>query len=250
VAELLSYLRCVVHKNEEYGLDYSIGQREVPRRAVTALSNLARGHALLKGRNYISMEDVMMIVKTATDSARSERVSLFSLLLANNGELTTNQILMSLNVSRSKALDTMAELDAIELVEMQDQHEDGQNNISKKIVLNPRFNWLLDNSMIKKVFPRIEVTREDGEVRIKDKTKGHEREILEDQFWAIYNECEIDSNGKGRMVNHEILQTRLIASGKFYAGDATQITKDMVKVGKLKVIDINQYKKVNQSLTN
>src|SRR5918994_7652492 len=119
VADLLSYLRCVAQAwetRDSQGSDYSytISQREVPRRAATCLTNLARGHALLTGRNWITLDDIPMIIKTALDTAQIERVSMFSLLLAHQGELTTNQILQSLNVSRKTALRTMAELKAID----------------------------------------------------------------------------------------------------------------------------------------
>jgi hypothetical protein len=158
MADLLSYLRCVAQVWETYdsqGSDYaySISQREVPRRAVTALSNLARGHALQTGRNHITMDDVSIVIKTAMDSAQIERVSLFNLLLVYSGKLTSTQILQSLNVSRPTALRTMAEFKAIGLVDTEDFHEPGQSNISKRMALNSRFNWLLEDSMIKKIFP-------------------------------------------------------------------------------------------------
>ena len=158
MADLLSFLRCIAQVWEtkySEGSDYaySISQREVPRRAVTALSNLARGHALLAGRNYITMDDVPLVIKTAMDSAQIERVSMFNLLLAYGGKLTTTQILQSLNVARKTALRTMVEFKAIGLVDLEDFHEEGQNNLSKRIVINSRFNWLLEDSVITKVFP-------------------------------------------------------------------------------------------------
>ena len=112
MADVLSYLRCVAQVWETPGSQgsdytYTISQREVPRRAITALSNLARGHALLKGRNYITLEDVPIVVKTAMDSAQIERVSMFNLLIAHGGKLTTTQILQSLNVARKTVLRTM-----------------------------------------------------------------------------------------------------------------------------------------------
>ena len=115
MADLLSYLRCVAQVWETPGSQgsdyaYSISQREVPRRAVTSLSNLARGRALVSGRNYITLDDVRLVIKTAMDSAQVERVSLFSLLMANKGRLTTNQMLESLNMARKTALRTMMRL--------------------------------------------------------------------------------------------------------------------------------------------
>lgn len=158
MADVLSYLRCIAQvwetldsQGSDYG--YTISQREVPRRATTALSNLARGHALLNGRNYITLEDVPIVIKTALDSAQIERVSMFNLLLAHGGELTTSQILDSLNVTRKTALRTVVELKAISMVDIEEFHEPGQNNISKKIVLNPNLAWLVTDSVITKFFP-------------------------------------------------------------------------------------------------
>ena len=67
-------LRCVAkvwetHDSQGSDYAYSISQREIPRRAITYLKNLARGHALLTGRNYITLDDIPMIIKTALDTA-------------------------------------------------------------------------------------------------------------------------------------------------------------------------------------
>ena len=151
---------------------YTISQREVPRRAVTALSNLARAHALLNGRNYITLEDVPIVVKTAMDSAQIERVSMFNLLIAHSGKLTTTQILQSLNVARKTVLRTMTELKAISLVEIEDFHEPGQNNISKRMVLNPRLEWMLSDPVITKFFPHTTEKEKKEEKAEKLKKKG------------------------------------------------------------------------------
>lgn len=107
----------------------------------------------MNSRNYITMDDIQIIIKTATDSAQVERVSMFSLLLAHNGKLTTDQVLGSLNVARKTALRTMAEFKAIGLVDIEDFHEPGQNNISKRMVLNPKLDWMLTDSVITKFSP-------------------------------------------------------------------------------------------------
>ena len=158
MADVLSYLRCVAqvwetHDTQGSDYAYSISQREHPRRAITSLSNLARGHALLMGRNYISLDDVPIIIKTALDTAQIERVSLFSLLIAHDGKLTTSQILQSLNVSRPTVLRTMAEFKAIGLVTIEEEQETGVGRPSKKMVLNSRFNWFLSDELIKKFSP-------------------------------------------------------------------------------------------------
>src|SRR5918996_3568975 len=115
-------LRCIatIWKTEDteasdYG--YSVSQPEDPRRAIVALRNLARGHALLTGRNYITKEDIPVVVKTVLSTAQIERVSVFYLLINNNGDVSTDDVMDYLHVSRPTALRTMAELKVIRLVE-------------------------------------------------------------------------------------------------------------------------------------
>lgn len=254
MADLLSYLRCVAQvweTNDSQGSDYaySISQREVPRRAITCLYNLARGHALLTGRNNITLEDIPMIIKTALNTAPIERVSLFSLLIANNGKLTTTQILQSLNVARKTALRTMAELKAIGLVDMEDYHEPGQNNLSKMIMLNPRFNWFLSDSMITKIYPHTihNFSKDDYEF---EGGNGHGQK--EDMLWQTYgpleeqqeqdptNHMQTDKNTVGGAQ----LRERLVSSGHFSDEEPIQIISDMVKVGRLKEVMLDTYRRV------
>jgi hypothetical protein len=154
VAKLLSHLRCVAttwHTEDSQGSDYaySVSQPEDPSRAITVLSNLAKGHALLTGRNYISKDDVPIVVKTVLSTAQIERVSLFDLLLANGGKLTTTRIVESLNISRPTALRTMAEFKAIGLVDKEQEVSPlgGSGNI--QITLKDEFNWFLSEEFQK-----------------------------------------------------------------------------------------------------
>jgi hypothetical protein len=248
LADLLSYLRCVAqvwetHDTQGSDYAYSISQREVPRRAVTALSNLARGHALLIGRNHITLDDIPMIVKTAMDTAQIERVSMFSLLVVYGGTLTTNQILQSLNVARKTALRTMAELKAIGLVDMEDFHESGQNNLSKRIVLNTRFSWALSDSMITKIYPHT------PPVFSSSGGNGHGRK--EDILWETYRpleeqqECDPANHMQAdkKTVGGTQLRQRLVSSGNFSEEEAFQIISDMVKSGKLEEVMLDTYRR-------
>ena len=256
MADLLSYLRCVAQVWETYdsqGSDYaySISPREVPRRAITCLKNLARGHALLTGRNQITLDDIPIVIKTALDTAPIERVSLFSLLIANNGILTTNQILSSLNVARKTALRTMAELKAIGLVDMEDFHEPGQNNLSKRIILNPRFNWFLSDPMITKIIPHTHMNLILGveQDSFEERRTGA---VQEDTFWQVFEELlkeeelsnesysDIDKN----TVSGQKLQQGLISTGEFYNGDAEKMIKRMVNAGKLEEVMLDTYQRV------
>jgi hypothetical protein len=255
MADLLSYLRCVAQvweTRESQGSDYaySISQREKPNRAITCLSNLARGHALLAGRNYITLDDIPMIIKTALDTAPIERVSLFSLLIANNGILTTTQILNSLNVARKTALRTMSELKAIGLVEMEDFREEGQNNYSKRIILNPRFNWFLSDPMITKIIPHTRINS-NPKVNRDPFKEGYHNPIgaQENTFWQVYDELQQEeglsndnySDVDKTTISGKKLEERLISTGEFYNGDAIRMIKDMVKAGKLKEVMLDTY---------
>lgn len=69
LANLLSHLRCVARtygtentQGSQYG--YSVSLAEDPSRAVTLLANLAKGHALLEGRNYVTKKDIPIVIKT------------------------------------------------------------------------------------------------------------------------------------------------------------------------------------------
>jgi hypothetical protein len=206
MADVLSYLRCVAQvweTRDSQGSDYAytISQREVPRRAATCLTNLTRGNALLNGRNWITLDDIPMIINTALDTAQTERVSMFSLLLANGGSLTTNQILQSLNVARKTALRTMAELKAIGLVEMEEYQESEQNNKSKKIVLNQRFNWFLSDSMITKIFPHTTPKKSTIDCLGHDKqTKSEESSVLVAQ--VVHDDSFHSKRGTGTIYRY------------------------------------------------
>jgi len=52
------------------------------------LYNLARGHGLLDGRNYITMADIPLLVGVTLSTASGERVQVFELLLGSEGELS------------------------------------------------------------------------------------------------------------------------------------------------------------------
>lgn len=250
MADLLSYLRCVAqvwetHDSQGSDYAYSISQREVPRRAVTCLSNLSRGHALQTGRNYITLDDIPMIIKTALDTAPIERVSLFSLLIANNGKLTTNEILQSLNVSRPTALRTMAELKAIGLVDVEDFREEGKNNFSRRIVLKPRFNWFLSDSMIKKIYPHTPpVFSTSG-----GNGHGHKEDVLWKTYIPLEEQQEQDptnyTQADKKTVGGAQLRERLVSSGHFSEDEAIEIISDMVKVGKLKEVMLDTYRRMN-----
>ena len=104
------------------GSDYAYNYRRIeePDRANRQLTNLARGHALSQGRNYLTMADVPLIAKVVLSTAPIERVAVFELLLkSSGGKLDTSDIVNGLRVSEPTARRTMTELFALELVNRQ-----------------------------------------------------------------------------------------------------------------------------------
>jgi hypothetical protein len=232
-SDLLSYLRCVAvtwETHDTQGLDYaySVSQREVPRRAITVLLNLARGHALLEGRNYITMDDIPLILKTAFDTAQIEHVSMFSLMMSYGGVLTTTQVMESLNVSRPTALRTMAEFKAIELIDVEEYHEPG-------------------DPVIKKIFPHI--TPPDQNFS-EGNGNGHGKK--EDVFWEIYNELEAEESKNvdnirevdKNTVSCSGLHERLLSTGEFSKANIVFLIGQLLATGRLEQPIVNTYRKI------
>jgi len=167
VAQLLAHLRAIVPTWETQGTQgsdyaYTFANIEDPSRAITQLRNLARGHALSRGRSYITEDDVPIIIQVALSTASMERVRILDLLIANNGKLTTSQIVDFLNTTNPTARRTMTELKAIELVDMSDSDVDRYNS-GKEIELKSEFKWFLSDKFAElRGLKRKKVPEEEG----------------------------------------------------------------------------------------
>jgi len=147
LAKILAHLRGTLQTWEtkdtqgtEY--DYSVPIIEEPDRAITQLRNLARGHALSQGRNYITMTDIPLLIKVVLSTASIERVKVFDLLIkSEGGRLSTSQITKALEVSNSTAKRTMVEFKGIGIVSLS---QDGDYDNSEKVItLKTKFKWFL-----------------------------------------------------------------------------------------------------------
>jgi hypothetical protein len=268
LARLLARLRGVVptwHTQGTQGSDYAYGLPtiEEPERAIQQLTNLARGHALSLGRNYITMEDIPLITKVILSTASIERVTIFDLLLANGGKLTSTQITTSLNTTKPTALRTMTELKALGLVDMKETATEGMD-----IALKSEYDWFLTEkfqTLREKIQPVSESEQNKGDMRqeqeeygdeaCKEKTSPNTPDILtsdkESIFWEKYdtlereeeerssNHYEVDKN----TVSGQELKMELVSSGRFFIGDAVQIIDDMVKAGRLDRISFDTYRR-------
>ncbi len=145
LAELLAYLHGTVStwKTEDIqGLDYAYASRNVehPRRAITQLHNLAKGHALSQGREYISVDDDLpLIVKVVLSGAASnDRVKVLNALLdkSDRGLISVNDLMDVMNVSDTTAKKAMAELKALGLVDIIELGDNGEPLIQMRLTNN------------------------------------------------------------------------------------------------------------------
>jgi len=153
IALLLGHLRAVVPTRETYGtqgMDYSYetAKIEEPERAITQLRNLARGHALSQGRTWITIQDLPVVIKTVLSTASIDRVNIFDLLIAHKGTLTTKIITTSLNKSPPTARRIMAELKAVQLVDLEESETETQE---KTITLKEDFEWFISEQFKKRL---------------------------------------------------------------------------------------------------
>lgn len=94
---------------------------EEPERCIQALYALARGHALIKGRTQITIDDLPVAIDVALSSAPWDRVIAFAYLL-NKDKVTTKGLMEDLKCSRTKAIRTMKTLELLELVDLEEEN--------------------------------------------------------------------------------------------------------------------------------
>lgn len=146
ISIFLSKIRGVVptwHTEDSGGSNYhyEMPTIENPERAANALYNLARGHAVICGRNYITQEDLSVVISVAFSSAARERVALVKLLVENNGKVSTEQFEKTTKVSKATALKNMELLHILGLVEW--GKEESETKPVNTIVLKEGFSWII-----------------------------------------------------------------------------------------------------------
>ncbi len=157
---------------------------EHPSRANQQLYNLARGHALSHGRNYITKDDLKLVIKVVLSTASIERVLILDLLIANKGTLTTSQITKSMNISNNTAKYTMTQFKGLELVTMErTTTTTNTSNSEYKITLNSKFHWFLTEEFANLMYepavrkkPLMCEPKEEGEIESKQQQQTEEEE--------------------------------------------------------------------------
>tara|TARA_Y100001936_G_scaffold27642_1_gene25941 strand:- start:409 stop:1623 length:1215 start_codon:yes stop_codon:yes gene_type:complete len=116
-ALLVGQLRRFVTIKKVRGKDViNLGEPEDPQRAGVMYKGIAMGHAVISERNYITIEDVRIIVKIAIDSAPGKRGKLFRELVKGKCKVTIDEFMRSAGISRHTALKEFEIAEAIGLV--------------------------------------------------------------------------------------------------------------------------------------
>lgn len=116
---------------------------EKPDRINQLFYNIARGHALACGREYIDSTDLKLIVELSLDSAPTMRTSLFKKLLEHDGLLTTTQVETLLTCSKPTARKEMECLKILGVVNESSLLNGDPGNPEKSIQLKDEFAWFL-----------------------------------------------------------------------------------------------------------
>lgn len=101
-----------------------------------------------QGRNYVTKDDLSIVVKIVLSTGPVERIRVLDKLLVADsgvGYLTAVQLSTSLNISKPTALRTMTELTILELVDVRpalgtDDNEE-HASVERKIKLKDQFSW-------------------------------------------------------------------------------------------------------------
>lgn len=121
LAKILARLRSSINVWEEgFGnkkYNHTSPVTEMPDRLNQLIYNLTRGHALVAGRNKISLDDINIALRVTLDSAPPNRSKIFKALLKNNGSLMTSEVMDTLQASRPTALRMMKELSILNIVD-------------------------------------------------------------------------------------------------------------------------------------
>jgi AAA lid domain len=86
---------------------------EKPHRAMSLLYALARGHALVHGRDQLTEEDLPLVARAALESTPNDRRAVIRLLLAHDGIVSTSDVQAALRCSAPTARAILETLDKL-----------------------------------------------------------------------------------------------------------------------------------------
>src|SRR5262249_38257598 len=116
---------------------YLSGDRESPYRALAVLTNLARGHALVHGRERVSSDGIPVIVRVTLSSMPSEIARLFlALALRRSEPLKVADVQRLLGARHPEtARDRMRYADALDVMEFVEE------GVGREATLRFRSDW-------------------------------------------------------------------------------------------------------------
>lgn len=193
LAKLVTKLRGKINVvvKEDYGRKetfYSEPIIEEPDRCIQALYSLMRGHALIQGRTQVDTPELPVVIDVALSSAPWDRINAFAYLLTKE-TATTNDLMVDLKCSRSKAIRTMKTLELLELVTLEEEMVETYGGEQKgyTMKLKTEFNWFksdefrklwrlkLDNAAKPtKEMPKSELRMTDLETFIEESETGNQ----------------------------------------------------------------------------
>lgn len=148
-AQLLAKLRgtLMVWRSEDKDkFEHNFPVIEEPPRAINSLYNLAKGHALIHGRNYLKKEDLEIVKRIAFSSLPHDRSEFFKLLAKHDGRLTTKNIEAELNCSDDTARRTMNIFGILGIVDVKNLDLSDNGRPMKFVEIKKEFKELLEHT--------------------------------------------------------------------------------------------------------
>ena len=145
LATLVTFGRTLVIPSNESNGEFTAQPSESGYRAMSVLYNLARGHALLKGRKIIANEDLEVVIPIALSSMPTDRSSLLRCVLRTGGTLTVRQSAEELRVSQPTARKRLRELALLRIGAFADDPKDNGlgDHATQVFTLAERFSWMI-----------------------------------------------------------------------------------------------------------
>lgn len=132
----------------EVAISFTVPVIEQPQRLTSLLYDLARGRALLYGRNAIDDSDLLLVAHVAFSSMPFDRAIMLRELLKNDGRLSLEQIESATGTSAPTATRLAQMFSALGVVDKVEWGDVGSKGGRPKLAIQLRreFDWVLDSA--------------------------------------------------------------------------------------------------------
>jgi len=156
IVNLAKFCRCfrgeiiVYRERFDHGGESTTTQPAIEQsmRINQCLYNFARGNAVLKGRNYIKMEDTMILIDIIKSTAPKPRPEMLRCLVAYKGKIEAAHVMTALGVSRNTAKNEMKKLAGLGIGDMEGYDENDDETFCAQqtvtLELKKEFMWLVN----------------------------------------------------------------------------------------------------------